>query len=481
MEMSSKLIEAGWAETDITPQGLPALSGQYYHRKAESIHSRLKATALALGSETGESAIIVSVDTAAVPRSFQERVRDRAGDLSPDINRENIFLTATHTHSAPALSSIRVWWLKDESSAGEDDDYGDFACERIAQAVVQAWKTRRPGITQSASCTAVTGHCRRTLYRDGHSEMYGCASRPDFIGMESGEDSTIELLVTYTEDGKPTGLILNAACPSQIMESTYRISSDYMGRVREGLKDIYGEEFRTLCLVGAAGCQSPRDLVRMRDSIFWSEQGVEIAGERIVQSVQRAIGKIDSGHGVESVFLHRKADLRLSRRPVSKLEFEKAENDLARLSAEHSVEDAFEMFCGEVRKNEAVPGRPGPYDSKLHPFVLMMNAEAVLKRHREWEKNPGFEMELHSVRIGNTALVTCPFELFLDYGHRIKARSCAARTMIAQLACDHAGYLPTRTAEEHGGYGALIINGEVGSRGGDELVEASLNAVADLF
>ncbi len=39
----------------------------------------------------------------------------------------------------------------------------------------------------------------------------------------------------------------------------------------------------------------------------------------------------------------------------------------------------------------------------------------------------------------------------------------------------------TRRAVEHGGYGALVINGEVGPDGGDMLVDETLRAMTALF
>jgi len=40
------------------------------------------------------------------------------------------------------------------------------------------------------------------------------------------------------------------------MEATYLVSSDFMGAVREKLKQEFGGQFTTLCQVSAAGCQS---------------------------------------------------------------------------------------------------------------------------------------------------------------------------------------------------------------------------------
>jgi hypothetical protein len=154
---------------------------------------------------------------------------------------------------------------------------------------------------------------------------------------------------------------------------------------------------------------------------------------------------------------------------------------MAGLESIKSSAEAYRDFCEEVRRNEKVPGRPGPHDSKLHHFVLIRNAEAVVRRYEEQDSAPEFAMDLHSVRLGRAGIVTSPFELFLEYGQRIKARSPAEQTFVVQLAGGVGGYLPTPHAEEHGGYGALIINGRVGSEGGALLVEESLKELGALW
>ena len=90
-------------------------------------------------------------------------------------------------------------------------------------------------------------------------------------------------------------------------------------------------------------------------------------------------------------------------------------------------------------------------------------------------------MELHALRLGEVALATNPFELYLDYGQRIKARSPARQTFLVQLSGDYLGYLPTLRAVSGGGYGALVINGSVGPDGGDLLVEKTLNTFYRLW
>ena len=48
--------------------------------------------------------------------------------------------------------------------------------------------------------------------------------------------------------------------------------------------------------------------------------------------------------------------------------------------------------------------------------------------------NRGFSMEMHVLRLGDVAIATNPFELYLDYGVQIQARSPAEQTFLIQLA-----------------------------------------------
>ena len=92
--------------------------------------------------------------------------------------------------------------------------------------------------------------------------------------------------------------------------------------------------------------------------------------------------------------------------------------------------------------------------------------------------------DMNVVRLGDIAMASNPFELYLYYGQMIKARSKAVQTFLVQLAAggDHpSGYLPSPDGEKFGGYGGLIINGQVGSDGGYLLVDITVEEINKLF
>ncbi|HCS72344.1 MAG TPA: hypothetical protein DIW17_00515, partial [Clostridiales bacterium] len=90
-------------------------------------------------------------------------------------------------------------------------------------------------------------------------------------------------------------------------------------------------------------------------------------------------------------------------------------------------------------------------------------------------KTDVFEFDMHVIRLGNIAISTNPFELFTEYGMRIKARSRAEQTFIIQLANGAGGYLPTEAAVAGGSYSSKPASTTCGPDSGDKLVEITLD------
>ena len=83
--------------------------------------------------------------------------------------------------------------------------------------------------------------------------------------------------------------------------------------------------------------------------------------------------------------------------------------------------------------------------------------------------------------MGSVVFATNEFELFLDYGNQIKARSLAEQTFLIQLCCGAEGYLPTLKAEQGGHYSGFISSGLVGHVGGELLVRQTLEEINTMF
>ena len=481
----------GWASRDISPKPPCDLAGQFYRRVATQVRDELRVTAVAMeprgASQARQQLVMVSLDLIDVPMPLLRRIRQAVRARVDGLDVRRIIISATHTHTAPLAKPPKRWIVPPDGHASVKA-YIEYVVGQTAEAIREAWGKRKAGYVGSALGYARIGHCRRCVFADGSVEMYGRTDRPDFVGLEAGEDSGLETLFCWDTKKRLAGILVNVACPSQVLEAGYQVSADFMGEARRQLKERYGQHVHVLPQISAAGDQAPRDLARNdrgAEPDMWRDDGAVELGRRIADGVEavyeRAAGSMRQRLEVEHVVKTVKLPVwRMSDRDVRH-----ATRELRRLRASLPTSDdpaaeAFEQFVACVRAKEATGG-PGPYDDKFHSFVVMREHQAVIDRHRDQDEQSHVPMELHVVRIGDVMFATNPFELFLDYGSRIKARSPARQTFLIQLACGSHGYLPTANAICNGGYGATAMSVKVGSEGGEKLVHETVKSLQRLW
>ncbi|NMB97370.1 MAG: hypothetical protein GYA02_12305, partial [Clostridiaceae bacterium] len=163
--------------------------------------------------------------------------------------------------------------------------------------------------------------------------------------------------------------------------------------------------------------------------------------------------------------------------------------------------DTNPIFCHKV-KRISLPIRKVSYDdyvlakkqieelkSKFTPENPMKGADlvaafepiGVIERWDLQNIRYNYEFDMHILRIGNISIATNPFELFCEYGMRIKARTKSEQTFIVQLANGQGGYLPIKAAIEGGSYSSKPASTMCGPDGGDLLVEKTVAAIDELW
>jgi hypothetical protein len=419
-------LKVGWAVADITPNRPVALVGQLYKRISTGVHDPLMATVLALessGGEKPEQAILVSCDLLFMQRPIQERLQQKIRLLLPDFDSSKLFLNATHTHTAPGLLDSTFKGLYDVSQdpwVMKASEYGDFFIDRVSEAVIRAWKSRKPGSMSWALSQAVVSYNRRAQYRNGSTIMYGNTRTNEFVQPEGSEDHRVNLLFFWGPRKQWTGVVINVACTAQETEHLKEISADFWHEVRQEIHQRHGGKLFILPQCAPAGDLSPH----------------LIYGQASERAMDRRRG--------------------LSRR-----------QEIARRIA-NAVDDAL-PGARAVRQTELI----------FRHTVASANLPVSTAPPPFYETSPVKPIEFHVLRLGDVAMATSPFELFLDYGIRIQARSPAVPTMLVQLCCGASGYLPTARAVQGGGYSADQY--VVGPEGGQVLVEETLQQINVLF
>jgi len=448
----------GGASVSITPELPVALTGQMRTRIARSVESDVIATALALetkrDNQSIEQAIMVSCDLVAIREGIIEKVRERLNDQIPDFDASKIFLSATHTHTAPVMITGKYTLPAD--GVLKPAEYVEFLCDRVAEAAATAWKNRKPGSVAWGLGHAVVTQNRRSVYADGRAQMYGRTSVADFRGFEGYEDHGVEVLFFWDGDGKLMATAINVACPAQEVEGRSTVNADFWHEVRLALRKRFGEKFLVLGWTGAAGDQSPHLMYRKRAEERMRElRGLTRLHElsrRIVRAWDEAYEGARQDIRTDVAFIHKVQQIELPVREVTDKEFAHAKSQVEVLSKDPKNR-------WRVRWEQSVVDR--------------------YQQQKAGSVEP-YKMQLHVLRLGDVAIATNDFELFTDFGIQMKARSKALQTFVVQLA-GPGSYVPTRKAVEGGGYSAIVESSVVGPKGGQALVERTVESINKLW
>ena len=459
-------LMVGTAVIDITPEEPVAVSGQFHLRIANTVETPLTANVIALESRqdglSRDVAIMVSCDLLYIPSEVLELVRKAVRERLPDLDTRKLFLNGTHTHTAPVLL-LDKYPIPSEGVI-QVKQYRSFLAERVADAIVQAWNSRDVGSVTWGLSHAVVAYNRRAVYADGSARMYGKTDVAAFRNLEGYEDHDINTLFFWNDSGELTGAVVNVSCPSQEVESRSAVNADFWHPVREYLRQRFGERLCVLGWTGASGDQSPHLMYRKEaDERMRKLRGLtrlEEIARRIVRSVNDAYEIVKNDRHADVPLIHKVETIRLPVRLVTDSEY---------VEAKAAVEKA----AAQIEQNPK---------AAVREYRRMKWYEMTVKRFDRQRTNPKptYEMELHVLRIGDVAIATNSFELFTDYGIRMKARSKAVQTFIVQLA-GPGTYLPTEKAIRGGHYSAVVHSSLVGAEGGNILVNRTVGIINSLW
>jgi len=125
-------------------------------------------------------------------------------------------VNAIHSHNAPAVDSIEaIGWLAELPDVLPAAEYRKFLLEKIKTAVIEAWRNRKPGGIARALGFARVGHCRRAVMPAYHGNVRPYRPGKTLWAWRAAKIPVSICLFTFDESHKPTGVVLNLACPSK--------------------------------------------------------------------------------------------------------------------------------------------------------------------------------------------------------------------------------------------------------------------------
>ena len=446
---------AGTARVVITPPVGIHLTGFAGRAPSLGVHDDLYATALVLAGHDGERVVLVSLDVLGMYGDHVAPAIKAEVERATGIPGDRILLTCTHTHYGPVLT--------DHQEGGDAPiavAYRAALPHYVSGVVSAAIAALRP-VTLAAGRGHVKIGINRRELREGRivlgqhpdgpldSEVlvwrFDAAPTPDTpapdapLGWLRHAPDTVATIVSY------------ACHPVSLGGSMRYMTADFPGIARAEVERLVGGT--CLFLQGACGNINP--------SLMLPEWDVPLRlGRALGAEAARATLFAEPVEALPLRFNRRAAGLP-ALLPAS---LEAGERLIAQQEAERAR---------LLSQSTPSPGRLWWVEQVLE------RARAGVESLRTGRPLPPVEGTYAALRLGETALVSNPTELFCEIGMEIKRASPFTHTAVVGYTDAAIGYVPTRAAYPDGGYEVERAS-RVGPDAADLLRDVSLDLLRSL-
>lgn len=404
-------LMAGVATVDITPE--PGLMLWGYSNRTHGATGTLdplmaKAVVLRSGDQ---SVAIVSLDLGRTPEeSVLNRIRE---ETKSRCGVANLFITASHTHHAPAM----------ESTADQPNPYAEKVGQQIAEVICKAAGELVPVKIGVGRGEADLAHNRRKFLRDGRVAMQWRNAEREKTEPVDREYATIRL---DRADGSTLAVLFNYACHPVVMGGdNYQYSADYVGAASA----VVETQLKTKCLFLQGGCGNINP--------YMDKTPLDQGGVEEMRKMGRTLGELLAKTAREtttSVPAHPSIQYEARVIPV-RVRWD-LENPEVRAILSKAYGPRFDNYISKTVKDNRV-------NCTLTTLVID----------------------------GDIGLVGMPGEIFVQFQTAIKTRSPVANSFLVGYTHGYYAYFPTLRDAAAGGYGgktATYVEPGAGERLTDE-------------
>ena len=434
-------MKAGFAKVCISPlPGAPLAGFAARHDVSTGIHDDLFARALVMTNDKSAIAL-VSLDVLALPDAFVQCVRKSIHAIT-GIDTNSVMVASTHTHAGPV--TITTFFNPEETV---DADYMDSLAKAVDGAVTTAWRGRFPArIGVSAGRVEGIGVNRRS---------------PD----QRPVDEEIGIIKVEDEGRRLRAVFVNYAChPTVLGSNNLLVSGDFPNFAIERIEESIGPDSFAMFVNGtqgniSMGHSSELSAIGVITPGRTFEHAAEL-GHLLADATLAALPNIPTDDGPTLGALNMRVNLPLKNYPLlaetDKI-LREADEDLANLSANGASPD--QLMRAKTKR--------------LYASITNFYAREALAL-----PDGHLPIELQALRIGETAFIAIPAEVFVEIGLKLK-QLAPHRTFIIGIANGYIGYLPTREAYESGGY--EVVSAKCAAEAEDTLIEKALELEEQLF
>ena len=444
-------LRAGAARVEITPPLPVDLLGYVRRAKAaRTVWDPLLATACVLRGDGDLTVAVIAADVVGLTTEMSDRIRARVA-AAISCRPDQVLLNSSHGHATPwpgatvKLGGEFDGWTETELRWWEA--VPDLYASAAVQAAEAAVEARISGGVGRVHDIAVN---RRERTADGRTIL---GWNPDNFVDESVPTLRIDALDAPADEPEPIATIVGFGChPVVVGPDVPMVGSDFVGPLR----DLVDSQLRpggvTIFLQGAAGNVLPLEAFR-------DEPGAaEAVGERLALEAAHAVAdrdpreieteRLDWG-SVTPISLYRRTLAAHQPEPhlgsvrrIVRLPLLQAPS-IADLETELS-----ERRADLGRRAAAGEGRVTMNTVRYHVAWL----ELMLGMARHGPLLEAIDGEIWAARLGDTAIVGAPGEIFGEIGAAVRSASPSPVTIFAGYSNGSLGYVATPEEYPFGGY-----------------------------
>ncbi|HEX7377735.1 MAG TPA: hypothetical protein VF278_11515 [Pirellulales bacterium] len=448
-------LRAGAAVSNITPPLGGDIVGNFLPITAKHIHDQLHARCLVLDDGHTRLALVVC-DLLGIDRVVSDEAR-KLIDKATGIGREQVLISATHTHSATsALGEERFRF--DQPL----DEYQRFVATRIADGVACAANNLRPAELAFVTVEAPE-HVfnRRWHMRPGSIppnpfggsdlvKMNPPAGSPNLLDPAGPTDPTVSIIAVRGVDGRPISVFSAYSLHYVGGVGPGHISADYYGMFCDELAHLLDAERLDPPFVAIMANGTSGDINNIN---FRTPRPRAEAYHQMRVVAHDVARKVADGLGAAKYTAAIKLDARYREPQIA-----------VRLPDEEQLAWANKRLAG------AAP-EPGKAD------LSYIYAKRVLEMAKYPVKIP---IALQVLRIGPVCIGTMPNEVFSEIGLDFKRRAPLAGSFMVELNHGYYGYLPTPRQHELGGYETWLSTNRLEKHASEKMLAELLEMSAEI-
>ncbi len=437
-------LYAGFARADITPEAPVPLAGygDTAKRISRAVQDPLYVLALALTDAEGETILLMNWDGTRSYDATQAAARENISKATGvDVNK--IYIGATHTHSAPEMSS----------QLDSARQYAEYVVERATEAAVLAMQDRTPANMSVGSVEAEgLSFVRHYTYVDEQGQTqyfgdnFGTAVFDETTAHASQPDTTMYMLHFTRQEGGDIAFINWRAHPHLTGgPSIYNISSDWVGPFRDAIE--VQTDTKVIYFNGASGNINEKSRVITENITTDHVQYGTLLADFAIDLMENHLDPVQVDAITTSQTIY---DAKVNHK-----------------------QDTMYMKAKELHSIYTTTGKFNEEVALASGIRSIYHANAVISNYNRGET---MDVELNAIMLGDqVSLVTAPNELFDTNAVWLEENSPTEFTLTLGYTNGHYGYVPSAFAWEYTCYESDISYFEPGT------AEAYQNCFLDML